>query len=396
MAFKIFSAVIGSMFAWAAVPTTAHADAVLYGGLGGHGVLSGPQASTNDGALVIVSQTTGSTTLVGHPAGVARISGLAFGLDGTLFGATQPPGGYPPGNPGPALVSNLIRIDPGTGALISSLPNTDGGIPIGIADLAVHPTIGTLYGIGGLGTKANGSGKLYTINTISGAATFIGDTHRMLASIAFAPDGKLYMAAADFDFVKGDIVAPVLATLDPATAAILTSVPTPRFYHSLAVRPTDGLIFAGTGDEQGVYTIDPTSGAETPIGVTGRDLVGDFAFTPGNLQIAPLPGVWWDKNESGSGLGIDYENGTLIAQVYSYLAGGAAQWYLAAGTVVNNVFTATLDKYVNGQCISCTYKDPGPPVGNDGTITITFTSPTTATADLPGGRHIEIERFFQP
>jgi len=31
----------------------------------------------------------------------------------------------------------------------------------------------------------------------------------------------------------------------------------------------------------------------------------------------------------------------------------------------------------------------------DGTITITFTSATTATADLPGGRHIQIERFFQ-
>src|SRR5207248_5637312 len=31
------------------------AETVLYGGLGGHGVASGPQASTNDGALVIVS-----------------------------------------------------------------------------------------------------------------------------------------------------------------------------------------------------------------------------------------------------------------------------------------------------------------------------------------------------
>ncbi len=33
--------------------------------------------------------------------------------------------------------------------------------------------------------------------------------------------------------------------------------------------------------------------------------------------------------------------------------------------------------------------------GNDGMITITFTSSTTATADLPGGRHIQIQRFFQ-
>jgi hypothetical protein len=59
------------------------------------------------------------------------------------------------------------------------------------------------------------------------------------------------------------------------------------------------------------------------------------------------------------------------------------------------VFTATLDKYTGGQCISCGYMAPALS-GNDGTITITFTSPTTATADLPGGRHIQIERFFQP
>ena len=129
-------------------------------------------------------------------------------------------------------------------------------------------------------------------------------------------------------------VAPSLATLDPTNAAVLTSIATANFYHSLAVRPTDGVIFGGTGDEQGVYTIDPATGVATWIGLTGRDLVGDSPFRSGNLQIAPVPGVWWNKNESGSGLGLDYENGTLIAEVYSYVAGGASQWYLAAGTVV--------------------------------------------------------------
>ena len=108
-----------------------------------------------------------------------------------------------------------------------------------------------------------------------------------------------------------------------------------------------------------------------------------------------MPGVWWDPNESGSGYALDYQNGVLIVQVYSYLAGGAAQWYLGAGNVTNNVFQATLDKYTGGQCISCTYKAPAL-VGNDGNITLTFTSPTTATVDLPGGRRIQIERYFQP
>jgi hypothetical protein len=110
-------------------------------------------------------------------------------------------------------------------------------------------------------------------------------------------------------------------------------------------------------------------------------------------SFAPTAGVWWNKNEPGSGLGIDYQNGMLIAEVYSYLGGGPSQWYLSAGPIVNNVYTGTLDKYIGGQCISCSYVAPTL-VGNDGTITITFTSPTTATVDLPGGRHIQIERYF--
>ena len=81
-------AMVGSILAMMAL-STGHAQPVLYGGLGGRGVSSGPQASTNDGSLVIVSQITGSTTVIGHPVDVARISGLVFGLDGTLFGATQ-------------------------------------------------------------------------------------------------------------------------------------------------------------------------------------------------------------------------------------------------------------------------------------------------------------------
>ena len=84
----------------------------------------------------------------------------------------------------------------------------------------------------------------------------------------------------------------------------------------------------------------------------------------------------------------------MLVQIYSYLAGGAAQWYLAAGAVTNNTFTTTLDKYTGGQCISCAYK--GTTIaGNDGQTTFTFTSPTTANVTLPGGRQIQIQRYFQ-
>ena len=147
----------------------------------------------------------------------------------------------------------------------------------------------------------------------------------------------------------------------------------------------------------GMITITLTSPTTATVDLPGGrhfQIQRFFQSLPAAGPSIPVGGVWWNPNESGSGLGLDYQNGTLVVEVYSYLAGGAAQWYLAAGPVVNNVFTATLDKYTGGQCISCAFVAPTL-VGNDGQITITFTSPTTATADLPGGRHIQIQRFFQ-
>lgn len=109
--------------------------------------------------------------------------------------------------------------------------------------------------------------------------------------------------------------------------------------------------------------------------------------------IVPVGGVWWNPEESGTGYGVDYQNGVLLVQVYAFQRGGPTQWYLAAGQVVSNSFGSTLDRYTDGQCISCAYT-PATIVGNDGAISILFTSPTTATAYLPGGRIIQIERYF--
>ena len=127
-----------------------------------------------------------------------------------------------------------------------------------------------------------------------------------------------------------------------------------------------------------------------------RNFSNQIIVGPQAPTVTPAAGVWWDPNQSGSGFGLQYKNGVLIVQMYSYLAGGAAQWYLASGQVIGNVFTATLDKYVGGQCVSCPYKDPGGPVGNDGQITITFTSSTAATVSLSGGTQFQIQPFFPP
>ncbi len=265
--------------------TSVLAVEVMYGGNGGHNDPANP--NPNDGALGIVSQTTGAVTIVGHPAGVTRISGLAFDSSGVLYGSTlNPPGGFPP--PSGPRTSNLIIMNADTGVMTSSVAITSGGLSLSIADLAIQPGTNTLFGITNPDGPSGPFGQLYTINRITGVATLIGsvgppgDTaHTFFDSIAFAPNGKLYMSAAGINFANGTEINQTLRTIDPTTAATLTSVSTTHFFGALAIR-SDSSIFGGTGDAHQLFNIDPLTGFETLVGDTGTSFVGDLAFRPGS------------------------------------------------------------------------------------------------------------------
>jgi sugar lactone lactonase YvrE len=283
---------IASMAPLCLTPIPATAADVLYGGLGGHN--NGD--STNDGALVTVNQTNGAVTIVGHPPGVIRISGLAFDSAGDLYATTLiPPGGFPPPQPG-TRSSNLITLNPNNGDLLTSLAITDGTHLLSIADLAIQPSTNTLFGITNPDGAGVGPGNLYTINPGTGLATLIGNTGLFFDSIAFAPNGTLYLAAANLDFATGMQIDKALDTIDPSNAVVLTSVPTIDFFGALGIR-SDGTIFGGTGDQAGLFTINPTTGAETPIGNTGTTFIGDLAFltpetgTTLNLMAIGLAGL---------------------------------------------------------------------------------------------------------
>src|SRR5882757_1416210 len=103
-----------------------NADPILYGSNGGHPNFDGSPLSIHDGWLVTIDAVTGAVIPIGHPAGVARLSGIAFAGSDILFGSTLGGGGFP-GSPPPTNTSNLVRIDPDTGMLISTIgPITDG------------------------------------------------------------------------------------------------------------------------------------------------------------------------------------------------------------------------------------------------------------------------------
>ena len=144
-----------------------------------------------------------------------------------------------------------------------------------------------------------------------------------------------------------------------------------------------------------VKTSDGTSTAM----LTGYTIPGAVAQPgggPAPLAFTPLAGMWWNPNESGSGYNIQVQHGVMVVSMFGYAANGDPLWYLVVGTLANAgggvAATGTLDKYRGGQCASCMYQMPTV-MGNDGGMTIIFTSPTTATVQLPRGRVTQIQPF---
>lgn len=241
----------------------------MYGGVG-----KGSQV--NPGALLIVDQNTGEGTLVGDPITPGGLTGIAFDSTGALYGSTIF---------GFDTTSTLVQIDPDTGALINSIGDiTVDGVPISIGDLAFQPGTDVLYGIRSNADGQELGGELYTIDTATGAATFVGLTQAKTAGgIAFAPDGTLFFAKLGFDPPDS-----ALLTLDPTNASTISNVPLTIFFDGLAVR-SDGILFAhATADVNGpdfdrrgeIYTINPTTGAMNFVGNTGVGFTSDLDFRP--------------------------------------------------------------------------------------------------------------------
>jgi hypothetical protein len=264
--------------------TVCLADPILLGGIGFG-------SSANRGRVIIINQTTGSGTLLpGAGAGPdAGFNGLTFDAAGNLYGTSidnpvfaDPQTGHPA----------LVQLDPATGTPVFSVPITFAGDPLEVLDLATQPGTDVLYGTSF--TSAVPGTSIYTINKTTGEAALVGATGVIGVTLAFAPDGTLYMSSATFT-AAGVQTGSFLNIVDPATGAVTGSVvidplSSGNLIHvgGLAIRPTDGAIFASAREANvsqrgNIYqlTIPIVTGATaTFLGSTGAGEVGDLAFTP--------------------------------------------------------------------------------------------------------------------
>lgn len=128
-------------------------------------------------------------------------------------------------------------------------------------------------------------------------------------------------------------------------------------------------------------------------------LAAASAFAPARAY-TPESGVWYNPDETGTGLQIEIQDNLLTATVYAYDADGFPMWYTTAGFLDDSatVYQGNLEEYFGGPCAGCPFLD-NEFVGNAGTIRLVFDplDPTRATMTwgLAGGpqRTVQIQRF---
>jgi DNA-binding beta-propeller fold protein YncE len=160
----------------------------------------------------------------------------------TLYGGTG----------GTVTVSDLLVLDPASGAVLDSVGSTG----FGLTGLAVSPVDGLLYGV----TTGGDDRFLVQIDRGAGAATAIGGPlGAVVADITFTPDGTLYGWSESTD----DLV-----TIDVTTgvATVVGESGVGTFGSGLAYdAANDRLLFAGGGSDGDFYTVDRQTGAATVL-----------------------------------------------------------------------------------------------------------------------------------
>lgn len=204
------------------------------------------------GSIYEIDPTTGQAILIG-PTGFTKTKSLACDNSRMLYSIVESSFGVP---------SALIRIDPqsGAGTFVTALT------PQPTVNCLAFSSANQLFAAT-IGTNTAHTDGLATMNAVTGAETFIGDTQDGFDSLAFAPDGTLYEWG-----LRG------LTTVDTATG-VATPVNAAfgggLFMQSLAFAP-DGRLFSTDGNR--LFTIDVHTGDNTLIGGNWEFPIGGGAY----------------------------------------------------------------------------------------------------------------------
>lgn len=109
-------------------------------------------------------------------------------------------------------------------------------------------------------------------------------------------------------------------------------------------------------------------------GISGSKSITRQSFASGTLPPEfDYSDLWWNANESGWGVAITQEYGTIFAAWYTYDATGKAVWYVASNCPISgNGCTGDLYKVTGGSPLTSTWNGSGKAVTKVGTLSFVF------------------------
>ncbi len=205
-----------------------------------------------------------------------------------VVGADEPGGLY-----SVSSRDNLLRrLDPATGATLSSVSIDVPGLTITANGLARHPLTGELYAIvdavpagpapppgkgkkrghpGGSGTPGPPAGRrLVTVNPVNGKPELKGATGELFAAIAFDATGRLWGVTGDGSFTPESLFR---IDADTGASTFIATLGNGGDGELFGFNPQDGLLYHGSGNAalgggtNAFETIDPDDPTAPPVPV---------------------------------------------------------------------------------------------------------------------------------
>ena len=140
----------------------------------------------------------------------------------------------------------------------------------------------------------------------------------------------------------------------------------------------------------------PTRGSLTlPNGameIARYDIIGN-GVASGPAAGAPRGGWWWNASENGRGYFLEAQGDNMMFAGLMYNDLGQPVWYSARGSMVSpTLFSGEMILTYGGPTLEGPYQHPQI-AQSIGTLTIQFTSDTTATLTVPDGGQVALVRY---
>ena len=150
-----------------------------------------------------------------------------------------------------------------------------------------------------------------------------------------------------------------------------------------------------TNPNAGTITIQFSDATHATLTWPGGTIpIERYVFGTGASSFQPESGWWWNESESGRGFALEVQGNKLVIGGYMYDDSGNPIWYLSAGNMTSAmVYQGQWEQYANGQTLTGLYQKPTQVNANVGSITLQFTSRSTAVLTLPGGRQVNLARY---